>query len=388
MRPTRSLSPANAATAPYRVLRAAVRRAGRLARPQRWLVHGQERHSGEPLTLLVAGPIRHMHYLAALAFGERWRSQRLYRPLPDTAAGEAARRLGADLMLRETTATDFEGQRPSADRFFVPAWIGGETDLDTVARRERESRNVREDLRKIRKAGFEYKVTRAEVLYRQFFDLMYRPYMDATHGEKAFAMSLQALLEKRDQSELLLVLQAGEPVSGAVLLEEGERMRGWSLGVRHADRALVRTGAMAAIYHFTFRHLAETGYHRFHFGASRPFLLDGALRYKTKWGLRVVDRTDTGFELEALRPTAGAQAFLQHNPFISWARDGFTANAFASASGKLPLPPGELELPGVSRLQLFDAAMQAMSRSRDPAVTGAGGSVHQPSPRSVAGSAP
>lgn len=124
--------------------------------------------------------------------------------------------------------------------------------------------------------------------------------------------------------------------------------------MRDGDTRHVHNGVIAAIYHFSLLHLAELGYSRADVGESRPFLVDGVLRYKAKWGLRLYPGTPKWFALTLTRPSPGANAFLVNNPFVYQADAHWHAALFRDA----PSPPAASELEalkieGIAGISLF-----------------------------------
>jgi hypothetical protein len=122
--------------------------------------------------------------------------------------------------------------------------------------------------------------------------------------------------------ELLLLRKRGtsEPVAGAMMLHERGIPRLYTFGVRDGDPTLVRDGAICALYHFCIEHLTARKFARVHTGRARPFLRDGVLNYKRKWGNRISGSFwhwfAPGFALKILALTPATKSFLQHNPFI------------------------------------------------------------------------
>lgn len=354
----------------YRLLRAitplrAAARFGRehLARyrPQVWRLEGRERASGAPLAILFAGQIENKNYLANLAFadspadqalGRRW----LWALLPPVGKRESD---GVDLRIIEL----YESQRRWLRRrfqFFVPIWIGGEVDLPSRVARQQNSKNSKEDLRRMRKNETTYEVTRDPEAFEDFYSNMYLPYIKNRYGNRAFSMSHDEMAGIYGHSDLFFVKVRGERVAGQILLYENDRVRAWSIGVKDGDSSYVKAGAIKALDYLLFQHLAERGYKALHMGASRPFLLDGVLRYKRRLGLRVIDHTARYFSLSFSVGSAGANAFAANNPFIYESGGAYRGALFIEAD--LPLSQeqyrefyAEYYIDGLAGLSLFEA---------------------------------
>jgi hypothetical protein len=294
-----------------------VRERVRLFRPTVWCIEGTERHTGCPLKIIYAGRKIHQRYFSHIAFGDgphrealgrtwTWRVARFLRNHPD-----------ADMLITETSAAYFEKFAARED-FFIPLWVEGQIFHSRLDRHLRGS--LRDDLRKVRKHGYSYEITRDPEKLRMFHHEMYEPYISMVHGDRAALMSLDALLSKAGHADLLLVRCAEDYVAGGVFLYEGGAVRTWSLGIRHGNHAHVRKGAIAALYYYKILYLKEQGYDSFNAGASRAFLRDGALQYKRKWGMTLTGPRPGGFWLRRLSQSPGVLAFLVNNPFI-YARD-------------------------------------------------------------------
>jgi len=345
-------------------LRAAVRFGHkRVARYHRqvWRLEGRERASGAPLAILFAGQLQNKNYLAHLAFadspvdqalGWRW----LWALLPPVGKRESG---GVDIRIIEL----HESQRRLLRRrfqFFVPIWIGGEVDLSCRIARLQHSRNAKADLRRMQKNETTYEVTRDPEAFEEFYLNMYLPYIKNRYGDRAFSMSHDEMVGKYECSELLFVKVRGERVAGQILLYEDDRVRAWSIGVKDGDSLYVKAGAIKALDYLLLPYLTDRGYKVLHMGASRPFLLDGALQYKRNLGVRVVDHTARYFSLSFSPGSAGAKAFVTNNPFIFQSDGAYRGALFIEP--ELPLSQERLQelyaeyhMDGLAGLSLFDA---------------------------------
>jgi hypothetical protein len=99
------------------------------------------------------------------------------------------------------------------------------------------------------------------------------------------------------------------------LYENGEP-RLWSMGVRDGDRRYLKRGALAAVYYFAFRYFTQKGFTNVGLGLSRAFLNDGVLRYKAKWGQRLVGTVPDRIAFTVVDETPASASLLQSNPFI------------------------------------------------------------------------
>jgi predicted N-acyltransferase len=146
---------------------------------------------------------------------------------------------------------------------------------------------------------------------------MYMPYVRKAHSYSALPVTLQEVLRMlRGGGELVMTLRDGHAVAGEFIIFDENKAYSRILGIRDGSSELIKHGAVAACYYNTIQHVREKGFDTLHFGGSRPFLQDGLLRYKKKWGLRLTGFDRSGHYLAFPSMSAGAKSFLESNPFI------------------------------------------------------------------------
>jgi hypothetical protein len=319
-----------------------------------WLVEGNEATSERPLSVLCAGV---GSYLLDLAFGDSYRKRpvgrvwlwRLSRAVKEKGQGCALALIGVrGPYLRFVNL---------ANSFLIPTWVRGEVDIPFGSSVLRNT-SVKSDLRQIRKNQFHFSITKDPRHFHDFYHRMYVPYISAVHGRSAFIWPYEAMKSELDNCELLLVRKEGRSVAGILITYEKPTPRLWSLGVRDADRRQVKEGAVAALFYFSFMHLESNGYRVANVGLSRPFLDDGALRYKKKWGARIVGTSADCFVLKVLSDTPGACGFVGSHPFIFRNGDAlsgaiFVDSASASSPEELQRIYQRYSIPGLAKLRLY-----------------------------------
>lgn len=326
---------------------------------QVWRLEGRERASDAPLTILFAGQLENKNYLAHLAFaepyvevalGRRW----LWLLLP---RGKGQEPHEIDLRIVELQQRERHWLL-GRFRFFVPCWIGGEVEFARVVERMQHSKNAKEDMRRMRKHETTYEVTREPEMFEQFYTEMYLPYIRNVYGDHAFLMSRTEMLDALDCCELFFVKVHGERVAGQILVYENGRARAWSVGFKDGDRSHLKAGANKALDYLMVGYLAEKGYKSIHMGASRPFLLDGALIYKKRLGMSITNHEGRGFALQFADDSPGAQAFLANNPFI-YESDGhykgavFVSETVLASEGRCAELRAQYQMEGLSDISLF-----------------------------------
>jgi hypothetical protein len=134
----------------------------------------------------------------------------------------------------------------------------------------------------------------------------------------------------------------------------------------------VKAGALAAIYYFSLLFAENRGFSRLFLGGARPFLNDGPLQYKKKWGLRITGRLRTMPDVWVFRPhpaSAAVRSFLRNNPFVFERDNAFRAAVFVGADEVLNEESIEHlrkahGLPGIDGVTVF-----RLGSENDPQVT-------------------
>jgi len=108
-----------------------------------------------------------------------------------------------------------------------------------------------------------------------------------------------------------------------------------------------------AAYVHAIRTAIDLGVPRLALGTCRPSLADGVLRYKRKWGARLVPPSTRDAFLLRYRHTAGVRAALGATPLIV-DRGGAGLAALAATDGAAPHDVAEaLHLPGLATLAVL-----------------------------------
>jgi hypothetical protein len=116
--------------------------------------------------------------------------------------------------------------------------------------------------------------------------------------------------------------------AAAILYErKSETLDLLALGTVDGNLNLEREGAIAALYYFMLQYARQEGCTVLDFRGSRPSLCDGLLRYKSKWGVTLYDKTDSYYDLlvrwDQKNPVV--REFLSHTPLIFRDAGGFSA---------------------------------------------------------------
>jgi hypothetical protein len=281
---------------------------------------------------LIAGQLENKNYLTDLLFqqpvSESHRKMWLWNVF--RAAGDPKR--GHAIAIIDTDVTLFR-QLDGGRSFWLRNWVRTELDLTLTVERIKHSDGVKSDVRKVLQNGFRYDVSTEPQDYESFYWTMYWPYAKQGFGGKAIYMTYEQMLVGMTNPELLRIKLGDEVIAGMVLrYPENGPPHWWVLGVRDGDHSLVKQGALAAIYYFGVMHLLNKGYHRAELGGVRPFLVDGVLQYKRKWGAKLLGGDDGDprwFAVRLVDPTRALREFLKASPFICEDGQGIWGAVFA-----------------------------------------------------------
>lgn len=223
---------------------------------------------------------------------------------------------------------------PFANRLFVPDWISGDSDLIEQQELENHSKSRQRDRRLLVRNGIDHLVTTDFSALNYFYDQMYVPHIKAAHGDAALFMSRDKMLQYVHDSkgELLVIRLHGKAVAGSFVVYEKNAPRLFSGGVLDRDQGLLRKGVGSAIYLLSFDHLRSKGYKVVNMGRTRPFLSDGGLYFKQRFGLTLTDVSRTGMLLPSHARTPAAADFFGNNGLIHF-RKGALRGALLETRG-------------------------------------------------------
>ena len=328
-------------------------------RHELWIVQGEEKGSGLPLSILISCRDQDRNLLLQLIYGNSNKYKEFYIGSAwQWDISKKIKKYGTDcsFMLVEVANSQRNLLR-EANWFYIPRWVTGVVDIPCSSE-IMKSKSIKNDLRKIRKNAFQYEVTQDPQRFDEFYHNMYVPYVIEAHGKGAFIDSYKALLEKFRNGELLLVKKQDTFIGGSLILYEKNGPHLFRGGILNGDRKYINDGAMAALYNFSYIYMVEKGFKKVNLGLSRPFLRDGVLRYKRKWSLRISGSYFNGFALKVLSDSSATRCFLQNNPFI-FENNGvlygaiFVDNKEPLSSEDIKLIEKDLFIPGLSKLLIY-----------------------------------
>ena len=331
-----------------------------------WIIAGDEISSRQKLVIIYAGREKNKNYLVWLAFNDTFEENHMGKTwlweLHKMAKGNG---YDSSLMIVEVPNffSKFLGKKKC---FYVPSWVSGEIDISVNNPSLFKQRNtsLKSDLSKIRRNKLQFEVTKDLTRLHDFYCNMYKPYIAKAHGNSAVEMSYEYVKSKFTRSnslkDLLLIKQGDEYRAGVMLIYLGNSAKLLFLGVKDGNLDYVREGVIGALFYFSVQYLSEKGVTRIDFGASRPFLKDGVLRFKSKWNQRISTERKMVFLFKPISMTGGVKGFFLNNPFIYKDKTELKGAIFIESD--LSLSQSDIKriykdyyIPGLSKLVIYQS---------------------------------
>jgi len=286
---------------------------------------GREFHASEKLMVVYIGDKSNYEYILSSLFSgepgfcrERkcawWSVNRLFkraRKQADLVVGDIDFPL--DLFVRKTGV------------LVLPRWLKQKVRIadeweHVLANLRRKTR--REALRSIRKHHLSARVVRDAWSDGAFYHELYKPYIHRRYGSQATVVDEGRFLRECATGQLVQVLQDNR-VLGAVLVHiAGKQLTIAWVGIDKGVEGDKLNGVADALDLYTLMYAYTQGCDVMDMGGSRPFINDGVLRYKKKWGSAasqgLIPKGSFFYALQ--RMTTAMESFLLHNPMII--RDG------------------------------------------------------------------
>lgn len=277
---------------PFRTARALVRHLTEAARKaplvgcRELVCHGNERHSGRPLSIRYIGTAAQLHFLTELCFD----GHRIVHERPLATPGRtiaALRQAGADEDFLWVDAESWiAGPLVRRPGLRLPTWIKQHLEIrdewnDVVGALPRATR--RGVARFLRKYGYQGRLNGSAEALDDFYHRLYRPYVSDRHGEGALVVSERLFRSECRGGLLVELLHDGEVVGANLLRRSGKTMSIVWCGLSEKVETSDLKGASDVLDYFSILHAFRSGCDRLDFGPSRPRLNDGLLVYKSKW---------------------------------------------------------------------------------------------------------
>lgn len=286
-----------------------------------YFLHGKEKSSGLDLKVLFFGNKISLLYITNLLFqGEPnkkhigktffWKIDKFVRQYSNEIS-----------MVFISTDRFFQKFLRKKSFIVIPGWVDMTLQIsDSLEKIEKRfKKSAKEDIRVIKKFGYAYEITNDENKFDMFFNQIRLPYLVKRHGELAIpdTFNYNETKDIFERGRLLLIKHENIYLSGALLVDFGRLLHLCYMGVREGSHYFYK-GAGAALYYYSILWAKENSLKFLDFGSNRPFLNDGSLQYKRKWGANI-QPSKRFFEIFGIRilkhNDSAVHYFLKNNPF-------------------------------------------------------------------------
>ena len=288
-----------------------------------YIVSGQEKFSGERITILFISEKDLCQYLKSIIFLKNPQIEKSFK-INIINYNKKVKKLKSKI----------DGVFVKCDRFYsgyfekkgftiIPEWVTMKLDisepLDDIYKNL--SKGAKEEIRKIKKHGFTYEISQDKNMLELFYNKMYLPYITHKYGEIdtcANFYAFQHLFERG--SKILFVKLEDEYLFGGLFSKNKNKVSATYAGVMEGKYDYIQKGAIAASYYYLIQHSKEKGANEINFGSCRSFLNDGVYSYKRKWATIVDKMNNTSTQVYSFKNISdkpGIKSFIDNNPFAT-----------------------------------------------------------------------
>ncbi len=175
-----------------------------------------------------------------------------------------------------------------------------------------------QEIRRVRKYGYEYVISRDDQDFEMFYRDMYVPSMKTRHGDLAVVSPKEEVYQYFRRGWLFLIKRDDAYVAGCTCFARDKVLYFAEIGVRCGDKQLIQEGAEGAAYYAMVHWANQNGYEGVDFMGSWPFMSSGLFQYKRKWGaaVSVPPNEHKQIWIKLLRDTPAVAEFLKDNPCV------------------------------------------------------------------------
>ncbi len=249
--------------------------------------------------------------------------------------------LAADIILCPTNPAASKFLRRAGWRI-VPKFVDSVIDLRRPVKDLIRSKGAKDDVRVVRKLQYEPRILTGEEHLREYYEDMLLPMVETRHKDNAHISQWDEVRSIFADGHLLGVYRDGAWVAAILIGNAGDKgVRIASVGWRAGDAQLLKDRVAAALFYHAILWAQEQGFETMNLGGSLPFVSDGPLNFKLKWGadLRAPELAREGDGVDGVRSylavatntaTAAGRAMLKHNPLLEKHDDAIRAIAWQS----------------------------------------------------------
>lgn len=212
--------------------------------------------------------------------------------------------------------------------FSIPRYVEYVIDLRKPIEKIFQSRHSRNEIKKLRRFKYCFKVLRSELALEEFYNEMLLPTVRKRHKERAYISRVENLKKKFKNGYLLAAYRGSEWVGAElVVCQSNKTLRAANVGWRNGDDRLMKDRVSSALLVELINRAKTEGFEFLNLGNSNPFVDDGSLNFKLKWGgeLEIPRVKYEGRELQGAKGFLAAhinlasesgRSMLHHNPLL------------------------------------------------------------------------
>lgn len=207
---------------------------------------------------------------------------------------------------------------------YVKCLINLQTPVDQLIRRHA----AKDDLRIVRKKNYRFEVLRDDAAFDEFYHEMFVPTTRIRHEDRANISTLEALRTVFRRGYLLAAYQGSEWVGANLMVPQTDKLLNWAnVGWRGGSEQLMKDRVVSALMYEMILCGQREGYETLDLGSCNPFVNDGPLSYKLKWGAHMA-LPQIGYEEDQLQglnscfsvyfnlESECARSMLNHSPIL------------------------------------------------------------------------
>lgn len=214
------------------------------------------------------------------------------------------------------------------DWLVVPKYVKCLIDLRTPVDQLVSRHAAKDDLRIARKKNFRFEVLHDDAAFEEFYHEMLVPTTRIRHEDRANISTLEALRLVFRQGYLLAAYQENEWVGANLMVPRADKLLNWAnVGWRGGSEQLMKDRLVSALMYEMIVRGKNDGYDTLDLGSCNPFVNDGPLSYKLKWGAQMAaprigykdDRLQglhSCFSVHFNFGSEGARSMLKHAPIL------------------------------------------------------------------------